>query len=672
MFGSAMRRPILLCVILLGAVLGAYTNHFDNEFHFDDVHTIVGNVYIRQLANIPKFFVDASLFSTEPALRTWRPVVSVSLAIDHFLGGGLKPFFFHLSTFLWFLLQLALMVFLYRRIMDAADPHPWNLWAAGFAAACYGLHPAGAETVNYIIQRGDLYTALGAVASLLWFVAYPGQRRRGWYLLPALAAYLSKSPALIYPAILLVYVFLFEADARPSGWSRAFRAAMPALCVTAGAALLTWWMTPATFRLGAASPALYRATQPMIAFEYFRTFFLATGLSADSDRSTVSGIFSAEALAGYLFVAALLAAIFYTSRKQEARPIAFGLTWFLLAMLPTSLTPLADVTNDHRMFFPFVGLALAAVWGLRLLVLRPQRAVNPLWVRVLTLGMVAVLALEAVGTRERNAVWRTDESLWRDVIAKSPRNARGWMNYGNILISRREYQKALPYLERAAQLSVNYPPIETNLAIAYGGLGRDTEARRHFERAIELAPAFWEPYFQYGRWLRDRGLPAASRTQLEAAVRVNPKAFPARELLTELYNQQGEAEKADRFLEETVKLAFDEQTAQRYMAALAEQRKKAGAAPAFPSDATPESLVNLAAQYCKSGNYPACLAASEKAVELRPKYAEAYNNKSVALLSMKRWDEGIAAARAALAIDPRHAGAKSNLEWALEQRRKAK
>src|SRR5262249_47289541 len=145
--------------------------------------------------------------------------------------------------------------------------------------ACYGLHPANAETVNYIIQRADLYSTLGVVAAMLLFVAWPGQRRRGWYLIPAIAADLCKAPALVFPLILVVYVWLFE--------DRKLRSTAPALAATAAAALLTAHMTPATFEGGAASGFLYRITQPWVVLRYFKTFFLPTGLSADSDWTYV-------------------------------------------------------------------------------------------------------------------------------------------------------------------------------------------------------------------------------------------------------------------------------------------------------------------------------------------------------------------------------------------------
>jgi hypothetical protein len=44
--------------------------------------------------------------------------------------------------------------------------------------------------------------------------------------------------------------------------------------------------------------------------------------------------------------------------------VAFGLAWFAIALIPTSsFFPLAEVLNEHRIFFPCTGLALAVVYG---------------------------------------------------------------------------------------------------------------------------------------------------------------------------------------------------------------------------------------------------------------------------------------------------------------------
>ncbi len=69
-------RNLLLCsAVLLAGVFAAYANHFENAFHFDDLNTIVDNPAIRSLDNIPKFFSDATLFSTIVNNRSYRPLL---------------------------------------------------------------------------------------------------------------------------------------------------------------------------------------------------------------------------------------------------------------------------------------------------------------------------------------------------------------------------------------------------------------------------------------------------------------------------------------------------------------------------------------------------------------------------------------------------------------------
>src|SRR5216684_1074307 len=84
-------------VVLVVALLAAYANHFQNSFHFDDAHTIETNAAIRDLRNIPLFFRDATTFSALPSNQSYRPLVSTLLALDYKLGGGVQPFWFHMS-----------------------------------------------------------------------------------------------------------------------------------------------------------------------------------------------------------------------------------------------------------------------------------------------------------------------------------------------------------------------------------------------------------------------------------------------------------------------------------------------------------------------------------------------------------------------------------------------
>src|SRR6516165_1487756 len=287
---------IAVALLVLIATL-TYANHFENTFHFDDSHAVVANAYIRSLSNFKLFFTDVRTFSSLPANRSYRPLVTSSLALDYALAGGYKPAYFQASTFFWFLVQLVVMYALFRKICDIARPDPRNQWISFFAAALYAVHPAIAETVNYIIQRGDVYSTLGVVAALTTYVLLPGYRKFGLYLIPLALGLLSKPPAMIFPVILLTYVLLFE----ETRFLPAVKRCVPALLVVALLGFVASTLTPPV--AGIESGYSYRITQPLVALRYFRTFFIPNHLTADSDFDELSSVFEPAALLGFVFVA---------------------------------------------------------------------------------------------------------------------------------------------------------------------------------------------------------------------------------------------------------------------------------------------------------------------------------------------------------------------------------
>ena len=523
------RQVLLPLFAVLGLVTLTYSNHFHNDFHFDDFHTVTTNPYIRDLHNIPLIFEDADTFSTLPANRGWRPLVTASLAIDYAIAKGLKPGYFQTSDFCWFLVQLCLMFALFRHILDFARPDPFNRYIALFATALYGVHPAMAETVNYIIQRGDIYSTLAVIAGLLIYIRWPDRRHQGIYLIPVLLGLLSKPPALVFPAILFVYLLLFE-DAGPI---RAFARCLPALLLSIGLGALSGAMTPKSYDPGAWPAHDYRITQPLVALRYFRSFFLPLQLSADTDHIAETSIWHGYAWLGALFVIALIAVAIYCGRELRLRPIAFGIYWYILALLPTSLFPLAEIENDHRMFFPFVGLVLSLVYAAALLI-QPRARIGA----AIACGLI--LAVAAYGTRQRNIVWHNEESLWYDVTLKSPQNGRGLMNYGLTQMEKGDYVRALNYFTRAVQYSPDYYVLEINLGIANGALNNDEEAERHFARSIELAPQDAQALYFYASWLRDRGRYSEAIQYLNTNIENNPAYLDARYLLMWIYHDLGD------------------------------------------------------------------------------------------------------------------------------------
>lgn len=655
--------PRTLLLLLFAAVLLVYANHFNNAFHFDDSHTVTDNPYIRSLSNLPKIFTDSSTFSVLPTSRVYRPIVTASLALDYWVGGGLKPFAYHLSTFLWYLVQLALMFLLFRHVFDLAAPNPHNALAAFFAAAWYGVHPAMAETVNYVIQRGDLYSTLGVIAALYLYAAVPTARRLHIYLIPPALALLSKPPALIFPAILFAYLWLFDdppAGPQSKRLAAVSRQCLPSLALTIALAILQAKMLTATFVPTTGSPFDYRITQPFIALRYFIEFFAPLWLSADTDRVPFTSPFDPAALAGFLFVILLIAACRWLARRRQTRPAAFGIIWFLLALFPTSIFPLAEVENDHRMFFPFVGLSLAVTW-LAALALRRLPKLSP---AAIAAAAACLLCAYGWGAHQRNQVWRTEESLWLDVTEKSPTNGRGLMNYGLTQMAKGDYFRALVYLERALNYTPNYFTLETNLGIANGALHLDADADRHFQRAIALAPADSLAHFYRGRWLWQANRPAEAIAELKTASSMNSGNLEPQYFLMQMYAAQHDWPAVRETANQVLAIVPGDSAAAGYLSRaqsgatdLQVAEQTAHAAP------TPENFLNLSHLYHHAGRYQACIEAAQQALKLRPDYAEAWNNIAAAYEALSQWPQAIQASREAVRLKPDFQLARNNLAF---------
>jgi protein O-mannosyl-transferase len=291
-------------------------------------------------------------------------------------------------------------------------------------------------------------------------------------------------------------------ELRTTNYERLREAAPPLIL---GVALLAFLnsMNAKEWQSGGGSAYHYLITQPFVWLHYFRLFFLPVGLTADTDMPLFDHWYDTRAVAGYAFVALLVLAIW----RVENRAVKFGLAWFAIALVPTSIFPLAEVANEHRIFFAYIGLVLAAA------ALIPRRA--------LAAVAVIVFAAHFLGTHARNEIWRTEDTLWADTVAKSPNNGRAWMNYGLTRMSKGAYADAQSAFERAAVLTPNYWILEINRGILAGAMGDQAAAEQHFQRALRLDPDANAHYF-YARWLVQRGRTAEAIPHVREAVRISP------------------------------------------------------------------------------------------------------------------------------------------------------
>ncbi|MDB5157416.1 MAG: tetratricopeptide repeat protein [Mucilaginibacter sp.] len=672
--------------LMLIACTITYSNHFQNGFHFDDSHTIENNAYIRNIHNISLFFTDGSTSSALPQNQAYRPLVTTSLAFDYWIGGGYYYFFFHLSSFILFLIQGVLMAGFMRKLFNISVPgdDSTNAFIAIIAATLYLVHPAIAETVNYVIARSDLQSTFAVVVAFALYQYSAVSRKFYLYLIPVIIGAFAKPPSIMFAPIFLFYLLLFEEQLgivdifKPSRFKQVFsviKNTIPSFIVSICMYLLIDKLTPKSWQPGGTAPLQYLITQPFVIAHYFCMFFVPNALSADSDWGLIAGISDWRFFVGSAFILAMVIIAIITSQKKLLRPISFGILWFFLALVPSSsIIPLGEVLNDHRMYFPFVGLVISVSWTIALIAKKLAPIISkymPAYKKAFAVLLGLVLIIYAYGTWQRNEVWHDEESLWHDVTIKSPNNGRGLMNYGLTKMAGGDYITADIYYQRALKLLPNYFSLYINIAILKAATGHTEEAETYFKKGLWLGSAYPDSYIFYARFLNSQGHYPEAIINLQKAISLSAGDLFAHSLLMEAYQNTDNWDELKKEALATLQLAPDNADAKSYLEAaknknskIAIEAQKVKAAP------TAEKYLTLSLLYYNAGQFQQCIEAGNEAIKLKSNFPEAYNNICASYNKLQQWDKAVTAGKKGLALSPNFQLLKNNLQEAYSHTKK--
>jgi tetratricopeptide (TPR) repeat protein len=432
------RADLIGAALVLLAVAAAWSGAGNVGFQFDDWNVIVDNPAVHDWAAWWQFM---------PGIR---PLLKASYVASWGMGGG------HPAAFAWFnvavhavnaLLVLVLVRALVPRLGLVADA------VRGVPAACallFALHPAQTEAVTYLSGRSvSLMAMFCLVATLLQAQAPAWRSPLAARLLSALAFALAlavKEHAWGLPFALLLVERLDPAVT----WRRAWLRTLPHWMVIAAMAAVVV-QVPGFWRLLGASLET-RSLGANLLTQVDGVWYLLTRpllglvLNLDPDLA-VHQRWSVD----LAVKAVLLGALAWTAvRTWRSAPwLGFGIAWLFVWLLPTnSVLPRTDVANDRQLYLALAGPALLLAAGLA--------QVAPRRVIVAVLGIVAACLLAI--TVDRNRDYASEAALWEATARHSPGKARVW----------------------------------NNLGWSYESAGRVDDARRAYDRALEIDPEDWK------------------------------------------------------------------------------------------------------------------------------------------------------------------------------------
>jgi hypothetical protein len=473
---SKRKRLIHSALLILVGII-VYANSLTVSFTLDDHYSIVH--YGKQS------ITDLLLHGTA------RPVADLTFALNYHIHGTqvagyhIVNLIIHLCTtlLLYTLVNLALSAL--RQTygtcgVTSDDLSPLEQCAPLVVALLFVSHPAQTQAVTYIIQR---YTSLATCLYLLTVVlfirarlAYLANGRLPWLsgvsaLMAGLLALGSKQIAATLPLMLLLLeVGLFRSRLLTRRFYLSCAAfLLVGIAITAfligrasSAGLLQRIQQATTDNTGLSRASYFLTELPVVA-RYLRLLFLPIGQSLTHDPPVFTSIYSRPVFASLALHIVLIVGSMVLFRRSEQnlgngnpsgsyqRLASLGIFWFYCAMaVESSIIPIRDVMNEHRMYLPSAGFFLAVTAGFALVM---QQLRLPLKTAAILSGLVC--SVLGVTTVYRNHIWNDPVALWQEAAHSAPQHWLASANLANEYSIRNMPQQALPLYIRAIEQNPN-------------------------------------------------------------------------------------------------------------------------------------------------------------------------------------------------------------------------
>jgi tetratricopeptide (TPR) repeat protein len=167
----------------------------------------------------------------------------------------------------------------------------------------------------------------------------------------------------------------------------------------------------------------------------------------------------------------------------------------------------------------------------------------------------------------RNYIYRSEVSVWRNVVQEAPLNPRGWKELATALLaaegpsdaaidcaaraialdpkyalayntfgmllaqSGRDVPRAIACFREAFRIDPRFAPAHNNLAVALKA-SAPGEAAEHFRAALAIDPSYADAHNNFGSLLANQGKLTEAIEHFEQAIRLRPGFGAARENLS--------------------------------------------------------------------------------------------------------------------------------------------
>jgi tetratricopeptide (TPR) repeat protein len=716
--GPAAQTAVGLAVLVLAA-LAVYWPCLKGSFLWDDNVMLTRNPMVKSPGDLGGIW-----FSTRPF--DYCPLTLTSFWMEYRLW-RLQPAGYHVTN----VVLHALSAFLLWRILK-------RLKAPGayVAAAVFVVHPVCVASVAWIAERKNTLSLLFFLLSLLWYLRFDEQSKvqslksnvksqesegtgqtlasrtthhapraipssffdsPSWLYVLSLGAFLlalfSKASVVVLPFVLLLCSWW--------RWGRITRQdlvrAAPFFLLALALGLVTVWFQSHWALGGSAQP-----TDPLLVRILGGTWAVWFYLAKDLAPLNLAVIYPrwpiVPASPGSYVPGLLLLGLFawlWRCRAGWARPLLFGLGYFVVTLLPVlGLFDMAFLffsrVADHWQYLAIPGV-IALVVGVvaaccseksedacgALRTARPTHThlLTRRWLRRAGPGLaVLLLTALAVDSWKRAALYAQPESLWGDAVARHPQVWVARNYYGNALEEEGKLDEAIAQYAAVQRFMPTNVNACINLGIARLKKGELDLAEAQLRHALELNPRDLGAHFNLGSVLSKEDKVDEALFHYGEALHCYFYQPEAHFCLGNLNIRQGQTNAALSHYREAIRLDPDFALAHQTLANLLltqgqlQEALTHYALAAQVNPALPDARYNLGRAALAAGWYVEAEDHFRATLAVQPDYAEAHHGLGLLLERQGRTDEALAQYEAALKAKPDYAKAHYVMGNALLKR----
>ncbi len=448
-------------LILIGLFI--YAGSINGEFVWDDNHSTTKNPFV--IANTSIFSVFLHKTASDTSLF-YRPIQTIMAKLIYRLFTRTDHRIYHIISILLHILATLSLYWLMTLLFNSK---PLSFLTSLF----FIVHPVHTPAIDFISGSANPLFLFFMLCSFCFYIKINEKKSLPYYALFIITYALSlfsKENALIFPALLLLYHWLFLKKIQ---W-RLFISApiIIALYVSLRTSLSIFDARSFT----TTSPLLQTPGFFKAIATYLRLLILPLGIHIDYGKPLFAWNHPIVLIGICVTLLLIYIAFLY---KNKNKLISFSIGLFFLGLAPASniIFQLPFYMTEHYLYLPSIGFFIITSYLITTLYHSSQT--------IAKLLTILLLLYFSFFTIQQHHYWKTPDKLYERIISFNPHSTTAYNNYGNYCLLQGQPEKSLNLFQKAAQIRPGPSITQLNLAITYFHLKNYTASYDILQNLLE-------------------------------------------------------------------------------------------------------------------------------------------------------------------------------------------